>query len=156
MRRTGGKLIAKWLAFWLAVGLGFFAVSVVPRWPLAAEPIVAHEAWQVLETSGSVRHQAPAGAYSWQAATGSEIPPGSRIVTEGGKVSQAGNKSLIALAVAAALSARRFRRQWAKLMITLRSACIHTPVLDGCGSAAPRGSGRPRHPATERLRHFRA
>jgi hypothetical protein len=92
MRRTGGKLIAKSLAFWLAVGLGFFGVSV-PRWPLAAEPIVAHEAWQVLETSGSVRYQAPAGAYCWQAATGSEIPPGSRIVTEGGKVSQAGNKS---------------------------------------------------------------
>jgi FecR protein len=81
MRRTGGKLIAKSLAFWLAVGLGFFGVSV-PRWPLAAELIVAHEAWQVLEKSGSVRYQAPGGAYSWQAATGSEIPPGSRIVTD--------------------------------------------------------------------------
>jgi cation diffusion facilitator CzcD-associated flavoprotein CzcO len=41
-------------------------------------------------------------------------------------------------------------------VFTLRSACIHTPVLDGCGSAAPRESGRSRHPATERLRHFRA
>jgi FecR protein len=81
MRRTGGKLIAKSLAFWLAVGLGFVGVSV-PRWPLAAEPVVAHEAWQVLEKSGSVRYQAPGGAYSWQAATGSEIPPGSRIVTD--------------------------------------------------------------------------